>query len=57
MKKLNHLKKSIKDKSEEEKELIVSEIRKKINDKKYEILDKECKEIYDYIIEYGNYFS
>lgn len=49
--------KNLKDKSEKEKKFIISEIRKKINDKKYEIADKDCKKIYDYIINYGNYFS
>ena len=49
--------KKLKDKSEKEKEFIISEIRKKINDKKYETADKDCKKIYDYIINYGNYFS
>lgn len=49
--------KNLKDKSEKEKEFIISEIRKKINDKKYETADKDCKKIYDYIINYGNYFS
>ena len=49
--------KNLKGKSDKEKELIISEIRKKINDKKYEIQDEEHKNIYDYIINYGNYFS
>ena len=49
--------KNLNGKSDKEKELIISEIRKKINDKKYEIQDEEHKNIYDYIINYGNYFS
>lgn len=49
--------KNLKDKSDEEKELIISEVRKKINDKKYEIQNEDYKKIYDYIINYGNYFS
>lgn len=56
-KKTRTFEKNMESKSSEEEEMIISEIRKKINDKNYKILDKECQEIYDYIIDYGNYFS
>lgn len=49
--------KIIEEKEETEILKLIEELRKKINDNNYELQTEEQRKIYEYIINYGNYFS
>lgn len=47
----------MKDKTPEEVEIILTEIHKKLKYEKYEFKSEDVKNIYDYVVKYGNYFA